>query len=247
MLTDTLSLTTRFELLRECKNLMGKYVSSVLLNWEGKIYESFWSGRDDVSLGLNNGYYVGPEAVAGYYSAISKATALKGKLLQKVFPDKLGNLTDEELYGVGPFEAKPLLSPVIKVAGDFETAKGVWMVQGSDTDVEACGPVTYWTWGVYCVDFIRENGEWKLWHVLYLEDIHHLAGQDWTEPETPYPDLPEFAELKKSAIPEPTVKKAVRQYYTPDRPFTPLPVLPVEYETFNETFSFGYDAKEAGR
>lgn len=245
MQTDTLSLTKRFECLRECKNLMGKYVSSLLLNWEGKVFESFWSRRDDVSLGFNDGYYVGSVAVSGYFSAVKDATALKGKLLQKVFPDQLGKLSDGELFGVGPFEAKPLLSPVIKIAGDFETARGVWMVQGADTDIKACGPVTYWTWGVYCVDFICEDGDWKLWHMLYLEDINHLAGQDWTEPEAAYPDLPEFAELKDSKIPEPTVKVTVRQYYTPDRPFTPWPKLPVEYETFSESSSYGYTGEEA--
>lgn len=243
MKTDTLSLTRRFEILRECKNVMGKYVSSLLLNREGNVFDMFWSKRDDISLGAGNGYYLGAD-VAGYYQAVASATGLKSKLLQKVFPDKLANLTDEELYGVGPFKAMPLSSPVIKVADDFETARGAWMVQGALTDVGPDGPVTRWTWGMYFADFVLEDGVYKIWHLVYLEDINHIAGQDWTKPDVPYPDLPEFAELKNVVIPEPTVKETVRELYSPDRPFTPWPQLPVEYETFNKAASYGYKREE---
>lgn len=239
MMESTQMLTKRFEDLREIKNLLGKYVSSLLLKREGYVLADFWSNREDVCLGLNSGYYKGREAVDGYFQAVGRKTELQGKLLQKAFPKQLGELTEKELYGVGPFEAKPLTSPVVRIAGDGESAKGMWMVQGSNTDVRACGPVTYWTWGVYCVDFIKEDGQWKLWHVLYLEDINHASGQDWTKPEIPYPDLPEFEPLKEFSIPEPNVKQTVREYYTPDRPFTSLPPLPVQYEAFADTFSYG--------
>ncbi len=235
----TLQLTERFEDHREIKNLMGKYVSSLLLNWEGKVYDSFWSKADDVCLGFNNGYYKGAEAVKGYYDAVAAATAVKGKVLQKIFPDELGKLSDEELYGVGPFEAKPLTSPYIIIADDRKTAKAIWMSAGYNIDVETCGPVGHWCWGTFAVDFRLEDGEWKIWHLLYTLDVNNIGGQDWAAEPVPYEDLPEFAEIANIVIPEPNVKQEVRKLYSPDRPFTKLPPVPVAYATFADTFSYG--------
>ncbi len=235
----TLQLTELFESHRELKNLMGKYVSSQLLNREGQIFDQFWSGREDVCLGFNNGYYKGAEAVRGYFDAVSRATMVKSKTLQKIFPGELAQLTDEELYGVGPFQARPLTSPVIYIADDGQTAKGIWMSAGYNIDIEPCGPVGHWNWGTFAVDFVFENGQWKIWHLLYTVDINNIAGQDWAKEQTPYPELPEFADIKSIRIPEPNVPVQVRRVYAADRPFTPLPEVPKPYKTFAETFSYG--------
>ena len=235
----TLELTELFESQREIKNLMGKYVSSQLLNWEGKIYDMFWSKRDDVCLGFNNGYYKGAEAVKGYFEAFAAATMAKSKILQKIFPGELGKLTDEELYGVGPFKARPLTSPYIEVAGDGQTAKGIWMSAGYNIDIEPAGPVGHWNWGTFAADFVCEDGEWKLWHLLYTLDVDNIAGQDWAKAQEPYPELPEFEAIKAIEMPAPNVPAQVRQIYSPDRPFTPLPEVPKPYQTFADTFSYG--------
>ena len=235
----TLELTELFESHREIKNLMGKYVSSQLLNWEGKIYDQFWSKREDVCLGFNNGYYKGAAAVKEYFEAVAAATMVKSKTLQEIFPDELGKLSDEELYGVGPFKARPLTSPYIQVAEDGQTAKGIWMSAGYVIEVEPCGPVAHWNWGTFAGDFVLEDGEWKLWHLLYTVDVNNIAGQDWAKEEVPYPELPEFEAIKAIQIPAPNVPMAVRELYTPNRPFTPLPEVPKPYKTFAETFSYG--------
>lgn len=235
----TLELTERFEDRREIKNLMGKYVASLILKREGTIFADFWSKEADVCLGFNNGFYKGPEAIKGYYAAVAEATALKGKVLQKKFPEQLGSLSDQELYGTGPYDAKPLTSPYIVEAEDQKTAKALWMVQGIDTDITTAGPVTYWTWGYFAADFIKEDGQWKFWHLQYIEDIHHLSGQNWGAPEVPYPDLPEFAALKDISIPAPNVPTQVREYYSADRNYTAALQIPVAYNTFAETFSYG--------
>ena len=127
---STLQLTERFEDRREIKNIMGKYVTSCLLCREDTIVDSLFCSRDDISLGFNNGYYVGRQAVKEYYEAVCAATAKKSKCLQKIFPEQLGKLSDEELYGVGPFKAEPLTSFYMQEAEDGETAKAIWMVEG---------------------------------------------------------------------------------------------------------------------
>jgi hypothetical protein len=218
---------------------MGKYVTSCLLCKEDTLVDSLFCSREDISLGFNNGYYVGREAVKGYYEAVCAATAKKSKCLQKIFPEKLGNLSDEELYGVGPFKAEPLTSFYMQEAEDLQTAKAIWMVEGSITDITEKGPVTNWSWGYYAADFIKEDGQMKLWHVLRVEDVHCPNGVDWGMPENPHPDLPEFQELADITLPAPNHPAQVHELYSADRGPSQPPRIPEPYKTFAETFSYG--------
>lgn len=242
---STEKLVLEFEDRREIKNLMAKYITALMLNRDADLFEQFWSMQEDVCIAFNDGWYLGKDAVAGYYQALGKKLRLIAKLLQKRFPEQLGDKSFEELYGIGPFEAKPVTNPYVVVANDRNTARGVWMVQGADTEVGIYGPLSYWTWGVYACDFIQEDGAWKLLHMQYLEDIRHIMGQNWSEPEQMPPELPEFAALKNFRLPAYTVSMENRAYYTPDRPFAPLPKLPVPYETMDPANSYGF-REEAG-
>lgn len=234
----TEQLVQRFEDQRALKNLVGKYANLVLLNREGEIFHRLWSAEGP-TLAFNDGGYVGAEAVKGYFAACAERNALVGKLLQKRFPDKLGQLSDEELYGVGPFKVKPMACPIIEVAADGQTAKGLWCCQGACNDVEACGPRARWTFGWFAVDFRREADGWRIWHMQYVNDVDSTCGQSWGKPQTAYPELPEFAELGAFRYPEYTVKKTFRPLYAPDRPVTEAPRIPEPYETFAETFTYG--------
>ena len=233
-------LTQRWEDQRAIKNLMGKYANCVILNWEGEIYDRFWSKEQtDVCLGFNDGWYQGAEAVSGYYQAMRDRNALVASLMQKRFPEKLGGMTEEEIYGIGPFKVRPMACPVIEVAADGRTAKGLWFCQGAYNNVETCGPVAHWTWGYFAVDFIREDGAWKIWHMQYVNDVDCICGQSWGKPAHLLPDLPEFAALAGFQMPEYTVKATLREYYSPTRPVTETPRIPEAYETFADTFSYG--------
>lgn len=234
-----LQLTERFEDRREIKNLMGKYVTSCLLCRENTLVDELFCSRDDITLGFNNGYYVGREAVKGYFQAVCDATAKKSKCLQKIFPEQLGKLSEEELYGVGPFKAEPLTSPYVQIAEDGQTAKAIWMVEGSITDITEKGPVTNWSWGYYAADFIKENGQMRLWHVLRVEDVHCPNGVNWGMPENNFPELPEFAELKDIQLPAPNHPAAVYETFSADRCSAKTPRIPEPYTTFAETFSYG--------
>lgn len=235
----TEQLTQRWEDQRALKNLMGKYANCVILNREQDIFELFWSREEDICLSFNDGAYVGVEAVAGYYQACYTRNALVAKLMQARFPDKLGQLSEEELYGTGPFKVKPMACPVIEVAADGKTAKGLWYCQGAYNDVEACGPVAHWTWGYFAADFIRTDAGWKLWHLSYTNDVDCLCGQSWGKEQQALPALPEFAPLADFHYPPYTVEKTLRVCYTPQRPHTDCPPIPEPYVTFADTFSYG--------
>lgn len=235
----TEQLTQRWEDQRALKNLMGKYANCLILNREQDIFDLFWTSGDDICLSFNDGAYVGTEAVEAYYAACCERNKLVARLLQKRFPEQLGGKSEDEIYGVGPFKVKPLSSPVIEVAADGKTAKGLWHCQGAYNDVETCGPVANWTWGYFAADFVRAEDGWKIWHLSYTNDVDCICGQSWGKEKQPLPELPEFAELGEFKYPEYTVSKTIRTLYTPARPHTDAPRIPKPYNTFADTFSYG--------
>ena len=234
-------LVERWEDQRTIKNLMGKYVNCLLLNRQGEIFDAFFSREEDVCLTFNDGSYVGPEAVKGYFDAVVEQNKLAARLLAARLPEKLGGRSEEELYGIGPFHVRPLTAPVIEVAEDGRTAKGLWFCLGCNAEVTSAGPAAYWNWGYFAADFIYED-DWRIWHLQYLNDVDSLCGQSWGRPVTPYPELPEFAPMKEFHLPEYTVRENVRALYTVDRPLTAAPAIPEPYRTFAETFSYGREA-----
>lgn len=239
---STEELTARWEDRRAVKNLMGKYALSFLVKKEKDIFNSFWCAEKSPRLGTNEGWYIGPEAVTGYYAAIHENALKKLAVLRTALPAQCEGKTDEELYGAGDLEYVALSTPVIEVGADG-TAKGMWYCHGSRAELTAAGPVAYWTWRSYAVDFVKENGQWRILNMLVSEDVDHPCGQDWSRPEQPLPVLPEFEALQGLTIPEPTEKTVLRVKYSPERPFTRSPRLPEPYENFPDTFSYG--GKEA--
>ena len=230
----------QWEALRAVKNLMGKYVNCLLLNRVQDLWPLFWSKtQQDVSLGLNNGYYVGAADIQTYYAAMYDGNMRKAKLLQSSLPERLGSLSDEELYGVGPFHVHPLGSPVIEIAGDGKTAKGIWHCMGAYADIGTDGPSSSWLWGYYAGDFVREEDGWRIWHLLYLRDVDHTCGQSWADPEKPGEDLPEFQAMAEFHLPAPTVEKTLWTLYHPRRVHMAPPRIPEPYDTFQNTFSYG--------
>jgi hypothetical protein len=67
--TET-QLLERWEYRREIKNLMGKYTLDCLNKQEATIVANHFSRRNDISYGINDGYYSGREAVQEYYQAV---------------------------------------------------------------------------------------------------------------------------------------------------------------------------------
>ena len=232
-------LLTRWEDRREIQNVMGKVSQSYLMMEEAAVYDRFWSKREDVALGVNEGWYAGAEAVKGYYDALGEKIRLASDLIAAAFPEKLGGKTREELYGVGQLGVKPIDTFIIEIAGDGQTAKGLWSLHGTYADITPSGPVSYWDWGYWCVDFVKEPEGWKIWHFQDLKDINNPTGGDWAEAPLTFPEEPAFAAMKDFAFPAPNVPAELRKAYYPGRPFTETPPLPEPYDTFADTFSYG--------
>ena len=144
-----------FEDQRDIKNLMGKVCYTILLKQEQTMVASFWSSREDICLGTNQGYYNGAEAVKGYYQAVHDHTVEATEFLKKAFPDRMGKLTEQEQFGAGSMDVKPMDTAVVEIAEDGETAKGIWYSRGTYNDITPQGPVAFWDNAVFACDFVR--------------------------------------------------------------------------------------------
>lgn len=231
---------TLFEDLREIRNTAGRMTAAYVMCDQRKIFDAYWSTSEDVCLATNEGYYVGAGAVRDYYDSIAARSMAVSKLVQARFPEKLGHLSDEELFGTGELDYKSIDTHVIEVAEDRKTAKGIWTIRGSEAILTAGGPQAFWEWGWFAADFIMENSEWKIWHLQYLQEVRRPSGQPWTGPEFKYETLPEFEAINDAKIAAPTHPVTVRSRYDADRPFTPAPQVPEPYRHFEETFSYGF-------
>ena len=231
---------SRWEAQRAIKNLMGKYVLTMLLEQRDMAFDRFWSKEADVCLGINEGWYAGADAIRGYYTAQAKRTAAESELLANLFPEKAAGLTPEQKYGIGHLDNRPVSTPVIAVAGDGKTAKGMWTSMGCYTCFDPeFGPQSHWNWSVFAVDFIKENTGWKIWHMQNLTEIDTLCGRDWTKPPRAVPSRPEFRILKEAAIPGPNRPAALHTPWSVNRLKVNMPCLPQPYQGFGDTFSYG--------
>ena len=231
---------TRWEQQRKIKNRMVRMISQdYLFRREHLQYKTYWSDAEDVCLGVNDGYYQGKDAVRGYFDAIQAQTALESRLIQEKYPTRLGDKTDEEVYGAGILRYKAMEIPVVEIAGDGQTAKVLYHIHGSNTRLTPAGQVSFWERSWVACDLRLEEGEWKVWHMLYVRDIDHPCGTKWTDTPPSYPEDPVFAPVKEFTFPQPNVPKTLRELYHGTRPLTPPPEYPVPYETFADTFSYG--------
>lgn len=234
-----MELLERLEWRREIRNVMGRISHDYAIKQEAQVYDRYFSRREDVCLGLNNGYYKGAAAVKGYYDALGEEIRLSSALIAKMFPQELEGKTEDELYGVGMISYLPFESQVIEIADDGRTAKGIWNVRGSTSRLTAAGPVANWIFGWAAVDFVLEDGEWKILNLLLLYNVDHQCGVGFTEPEKVFEPVPEFAPMADFHLPEPNVPMTVMETFRPDRPRTRSPRCPEPYATFADTFSYG--------
>jgi hypothetical protein len=229
----------RLEWRRDIRNLMGRISADYSVREEGQIADRYWSSRDDVVLGVNEGWYVGPDAVKGYYKALNDEIDLAAQCVAKDFPDQVAGLSDEERRGIGAISYIPVDSQVIEIADDGQTAKGLFNIRGSYNKITTTGPIAYWLFGWAAVDFVMENGQFKIWHMQWLRNVDAQCGTAFGETPEQFPEIEAYADMASFQMPSPTVPATLVENYYPDRPFTKSPKVPEPYETFADTFSYG--------
>src|SRR3954453_5875822 len=163
---------------------------------------------------------------------------------------------------VGKLILHATTTPVIEVAGDGETAKGVWIMAGTEsglTDVEVAkaspdfmyspGEVqgkkvwAHWVWCKYAIDFLRQDGEWRIWKFRCYELVRAPFEENWIsfgqKNQGAFDlDLMYFGDDGKPVFmpPAPDALRSGNPPYSPTRVQKLEPGPPVAHDTFADTF-----------
>ena len=210
-------------------NIMGAFTFLNCYKQHKRQFEN-WS-HNEPTITLNDGKYVGYEAVKAFFVDYHEAqTRWANETMRKLFPEELGGKSDEEIWAVGSNTVLNFTTPLFEVAFDGQTAKGMWYVYGSTTEVYSTGPKAAWNFGRCAVDFVKEDGVWKIWHMTMFTDIQCPVGGNWGKDKM-------YAH-EGVEIPEPTVKEHYYTGYGEDFLSLVEPPLPEPYDTFANTFSY---------
>lgn len=205
----------KMEAVHEIQNLMGRYSFWHSANMHKECETLFALDTPDVRAEMMWGVYEGAEGIRRCYSGFH------------VWAD--GDPT-------GKMHMHTLTTPVIEVASDLETARGVWVSPGHETGPDfhnpgSTHPVANWAWCKYGCDFVLENGVWKIWHLhvfgLFMAPYNASwveAGDDMDPDDLP-PLPPEYA---------PDRRWTTHWNYRPDQVYVNEPAPPDRYGTFAE-------------
>lgn len=94
----------------------------------------------------NANYWIGMDNIKAYYGPVTPHEQTKSQ-----------------------FQFHTTTTGLVEIAGDRQTAKGVWYTPG------AIGGASGLTglWERYAIDFVMENGEWKIWHLHVYTDLQY--------------------------------------------------------------------------
>ena len=204
---------SRLEARGEIANLMGKYVFH-RMNEELAQVTALFTSRDDLWIEMPSGIYTGADAAYRCF--------------------EVDHAVDES--------ADPSLvihdinTPVIEVAADCGTARGVWISPGIATANMPAGKKGLWAWVKYDCDFIREPDGWKIWHMRKYEVFTVPTDKSWVDEDPMGP--PPSAGDGKSAPPPKALRSndlpaGISTKFDPKKRAPALPQPPEPYDTWN--------------
>lgn len=216
---------TRLKKRDELENLASRYQYYWTAGEGQRIVEELWTKeRRDASLEIGpSGVFIGVPRLSTYYMNERRP----GRLL-----------------------VHTMTTPDVVVSQDGQTAKGLWITVGSESESGDLGPEppqtpearrlltsrdaqgnayrAEWVWQKFEGEFVRENGQWRIWHLHLYEIFRCPFDTDWVR----------FSELRKE-----TDGLRCDALFTPEiEPDLP-PGFPREYNPeFGSTYHWQYAA-----
>lgn len=216
----------RIEDIHEIQNLMSRheYMLSALEN-ERELEELFARDAPGVTFEAEGlGVWEGRASIRRCY-----VDALK--TLVQAHADGMGSAGDPT---AGFMWEHCLTTPLIEVAQDGRTAKGMWTSPGAEALAIGGELVAQWNWVRYGIDFIREDGRWKFWHFHIYRTFATPFHKSWVETALE----PPVAEPAPQGFPAPDRPNTYHDPYSPSRVPRRAPKPPEPYRTFAETWSY---------
>jgi hypothetical protein len=202
------------------KKLAAKRSYYIANDWREKELDELWvtgeEAKKTASFGRNWGYYVGMDAIREYYV--------------KAHQEKVAAYPAE-----GCLFHHPVSTGLVYEAYDGKTARGLWYcisqetVPTSKTEADA-----RWYLEKLAIDFLKEDGQWKIWHVVVATDLQSEAGANYMEQKVDLPDE-ENAAYVEFGTPNLPMRVHQERYNWLDN----YPAPPVPYQTFDEDNSYG--------
>lgn len=217
----------------EIKKVIYKRNIYLANEWREKELKELWVSEPETmktaSFGRNTGWYVGMDAIRGYYVAKhEKDRRAQLAEIRKNFPEVT------ELH-TGCLSSHPATTGLVRLAGDGKTARAMFYSIAQETEALPDGTAkALWMPEKIAVDLVKENDGWKIWHMVIANDLTSEAGENYGkgDPFVDWDTDPVAVEFG-----EPTVKKLIH-----DPTFNwwdDYPPLPEEYETFTGDMGYG--------
>ena len=162
---------------QEIQNIMSWHVMYHCYGLHRDEMENIWvnepENRATASFGQNQGFYVGSDSIwEAYVDGHDSSWLTTAKNYCKNNDIDIEGWTDEEILevygGVGQLLLHVTTTAIIEVADDGQTAKCFWYSPGM---IAESGQTGNTIWEAYGVDFVKENGEWKMWHLHMFTDF----------------------------------------------------------------------------
>lgn len=166
------------------------------------------------SFGRNTGYYVGMDAIKGYYV--------------KHHNDMHNN------DFTGCLSTHPISTGLVELAEDGKTARGIWYAIAQETTPAKDGTAkALWMPEKIGMDFVKEENDWKIWHIMIATDLVAEAGEDYSKQEIYHDYETNPVDLEFG---NPTIKKLVHN--TDFNWWDNYPAMPEPYETYSDEVSY---------
>jgi len=214
----------RVEAVNEIQRLLGEYMNTHVANPHEKVNH------------FNQWIYFADREDSTY--EVANYGLLRGfKNIQFFFKEKRPYM---EKYTGFMFE-HDLCSPQIVVAGDGQTARGIWMSPGHETlippPLEAEGKYyPEWAWGRVAADFIKIDGVWKIWHYHWYRLFRCPFGTPWTEydQQSVSKPIPRERIIEFGGDPDQVFPTTYFHPYSTDTFVEAVPPTPQPYETWTD-------------
>ncbi len=204
--------------IEEIKKLVYKRGVYIANDWRERELDELWVKKPEnqktASFGKNIGWYVGMENIRAWYG---------------------------KTHGAGYLAFHPASTGLVELAGDGQTAKGLFYSIAQETEPNGDGTArALWMPEKIGFDFIKEDGVWKIWHLIAAVDLVCEAGTDYSE-QDPYPNYesdPVMIEFGTPTVP----------CLCHDGTFNwwdDYPAMPEPYWTFSDDISYGPEGWKA--
>lgn len=225
---------------QEVQNVMSKHMYLYGACKHQEEIDQCWAMKQpDVRWTYNGCVYEGEDFIKFYVTGWEDRIMAHQEEVAKWYPADVVM----ENAGMGSIRAHVQTTPIIEIAGDGKTAKGVWYSNGlcAWIDGNTGKPFSANVWEKYGVDFIKEDGQWRIWHLSHYWDFalptgKSMADIQWPDTKDPRPqwtnDFNGNNRMKGLEFTRYTDGEIYKQYH-PMRVPQLMPKLPEPYETFD--------------